>query len=386
MWGEAAMLAVGMLRGEKDVRTFDVPAPFIREPDEVLVRVKEVGLDGTDLNIVKYQLQDIEEGRDRIILGHEAVGVVEKIGERVRRLVPGDVVVVTVRRGCGQCQPCLRNQSDMCLTGLFTERGIHKLDGFLAQYAVDREQYMIKIPKKYARIAVLLEPLSIVEKGIQQIRIIQSRLPWLCEHKDHGFMSQQWGGCKVALVVGAGPLGLLATALIRMAGAQAYVVDVVPEHHLKVHLISDMGAKYIDGRDKSPEDIVKICCEAGGELNVIFEAAGSADTALRLIPFMSRGSIFVMTGIPRGDLEIKLDAAELVRQLVRFNQVIVGSVNSNRRHFEMALRHLGKINTRYHNMLEEMISRRFSLSEYQEAFAAPGPAHTKTVVEVEKWT
>lgn len=217
------MFAVGMFRGEDGIRTFDAPLPVIKEPDEVLIRVKEVGLDGTDLNIVRYNLQDMQDGSDRIILGHEAVGVVEEVGEKVKRLAPGDVVVVTVRRGCGKCEPCRRNQSDMCLTGLYTERGIHKLDGFLTEYAVDHEQYMIKIPRRHAQIAVLIEPLSIAEKGIQQLRIIQSRMPWLCEHKSHNFLSQQWGGCKVALVIGAGPLGLLATALIRMAGAYTYV-------------------------------------------------------------------------------------------------------------------------------------------------------------------
>jgi threonine dehydrogenase-like Zn-dependent dehydrogenase len=171
------MFAVGMLRGKPGVHHFEIPKPEIKQPDEVLVRVKEVGLDGTDFGIVKQGTPDIAEKRSEMVMGHEMVGMVETVGSEVKSLAPGDPVAMTVRRGCGICYPCLHNQSDMCLTGLFTERGIHKLDGFLTQYVVDREQYLAKIPPELVKLAVFTEPLSIVEKGIEQIRIIQSRLP-----------------------------------------------------------------------------------------------------------------------------------------------------------------------------------------------------------------
>ncbi|MBI4302742.1 MAG: alcohol dehydrogenase catalytic domain-containing protein [Chloroflexi bacterium] len=379
------MLAVGMLRGKPGVHSFEVPMPEIKRPDEVLIRMKEIGLDGTDFNIVRYNLQDIAEGRNEIVLGHEGVGVVEEVGSEVKSLAPGDIVAITVRRGCEECQPCLHNQSDMCMTGRFTERGIHKLDGLLTRFVVDQEQYIVKVPPEIKRLAVFTEPLSIAEKGVEQIRIIQSRLPWYCPHAEHGFLSKDWGGCKVALVIGAGPLGLLTTALLRLAKAYIFVADIVPEDHPKVHLIKDMRVKYIDARAKTPEEVVNLCCSPTGELNIILEASGAADTALRLIPFMSRSSIYVMTGIPRGELKIELDAAELVRQVVRYNQVIVGSVNSNRRHFEMALKDIGDINERLHGMLNEMITRRFRLEDCQKAFTLDDPKHIKTVIEVEPW-
>ena len=199
------MLAVGMVRGQPGVHAFELPMPEIKQPDEVLVRVKEVGLDGTDFNMVRYGLQDIAEGHNEMAMGHEMVGVVEAVGSAVTSLAPGNPVTMTVRRGCGQCQPCLHNQSDMCMTGLYTERGIHKLDGFLSQFTVDQEQYIVTVPAGSVKLAVLTEPLSIVEKGIEQIRTIQSRLPWACTHPEHTFLSRNWGGCKTALVVGAGP-------------------------------------------------------------------------------------------------------------------------------------------------------------------------------------
>ncbi len=380
------MLAVGMLRDKPGVHDFELPMPEIKEPDEVLIRIKEVGLDGTDYNTVRYNLQDIADGRDSIALGHEGVGVVEAVGRGVTSVVPGDVVVITVRRGCGLCEPCDHNQSDMCTTGLFKERGIHKLDGLLTQFVVDKEQYIIKVPPEAVKLAVLTEPLSIVEKGIQELRIIQSRIPWFCPHTDHEWMSTDWGGCKVALVVGAGPLGLLATALIRMARAYTYVADILPDDHPKAKLVGVLDAHYVDVRSKSPEALVTFCCTPTGQLNVIFEASGAAEEALRLVPLMSRSSIYAMTGIPRGDIEIQVDAALLVRRIVRYNQVLFGSVNSNRRHFEMALKDIEPINQKFDHFMERLITRRIKLGDYQQAFSTTDPGQVKTVVEIEPWS
>ncbi len=378
------MLAVGMVRGKPGVHHFEIPKPEIKQADEVLVRVKEVGVDGTDFNLLRYGLQDIAEGRNEMAMGHEMVGVVEAVGSGVESLVPGDPVTITVRRGCGQCEPCRHNQSDMCMTGLYTERGIHKRDGFLTQFVVDQEQYMVKVPPELVKLAVFTEPLSIAEKGIEQIRVIQSRFPWSCPHPEHGFLSPEWGGCKTALVVGAGPLGLLATALLKLAGVNTYTSDIVSEASPKAHLVKHMGASYIDTRNVTPKKLVEQYC-AAGNLDIIFEASGAADTAVALINCMRRGSIYVMTGIPREELLIQLDAAQLVRQLVRYNQVVVGSVNSNRGHFEMALKDIGEMESRFNGMLSEMITHRFRLEDYQQAFALSDPKHIKTVIEVEPW-
>jgi threonine dehydrogenase-like Zn-dependent dehydrogenase len=271
------------------------------------------------------------------------------------------------------------------MTGLYKERGLHKFDGFLTEYVVDQEKYMVRIPPEFVKLAVFAEPLSIVEKAIEQVRLIQSRLPWSCSHPEHSFQSVEWGGCKTALVVGAGPLGLLATALIRLARARTYNTDILPEETVKAQLVKSMGAHYIDAGTKTPQEIVEICQRHDGHLQVMLDASGAAETGLRLVPLMSRSSIVVATGIPRGGTKIELDAAELVRQVVRFNMVIVGSVNSNRRHFEMALRDIGEVDSRYDGMLAKMITHRFPLKDYEEAFAATDSGHIKTVIEVEQW-
>ncbi|MFC2038482.1 alcohol dehydrogenase catalytic domain-containing protein [Chloroflexota bacterium] len=376
------MKALVMKRGETGAYITDIPKPQLNQADQVLVRVIEAGLDGTDYNMIKHNLQDITDDKNEIVMGHEMVGVVEETGGSVTSVVPGDTVVLTVRRGCGICQPCLHNQSDMCMTGLFTERGIHKKDGYFTEFVVDQEQYVIKVPDGLFGLAVFTEPLSIAEKGIAQLRTIQSRFPWSCEHEEHDYLSPDWGGCKSALVLGAGPLGILATSLLRLAGVRTFVADIVGKDSPKAHLVKHMEADYIDVNNRNPKEIVELCCGSSGRLDIVFEASGAAATAIELVNYMSRSSIYVMTGIPREEIIVSVDAAQLVRQMVRQNQVVVGSVNSNRTHFETALKDIPVINSRFHGMLEEMITHRYKLADGNRIFKGNEPGHIKSVIEI----
>lgn len=200
------MYAVGLEKGSQGLVVREMPRPFIEADDQVLVKVLRAGICGTDRNMVQWDEKDFPPGEDFLTLGHEAVGIVEAAGLGVKALSPGDTVVPTVRRGCGECACCLNGQSDMCCTGLYRERGIHKLHGYFTEYFVDQEQYLVKVPPGVGDLAVLTEPLSISEKSISQLRILQLRVPWLCLHREHQYGAEGWGHCKTALVVGAGPI------------------------------------------------------------------------------------------------------------------------------------------------------------------------------------
>lgn len=376
------MLAVGLKRNAKGIQEAQMPVPKITKPNEVLIKIKEAGICGTDFNMINYDSKDIAEGENFITLGHEMIGVVQKIGSEVKSLKEGDLVTVTVRRGCGLCNPCLYGQSDMCMTGLFKERGIHKLHGFLTKYIVDDEQYVVKVPKDLEKYGVFIEPLSIAEKGIEQIKIIQSRMPWSCAHPKHRFEEEEWGHCKTAVVIGAGPIGLLATCLLSLAGVNTYVVEIVDEESLKIQLVKKLGAHYINANGKKPQDIVNLCCSAG-TLDIIFEASGASDLAISLIPYMSRSSIYVMTGIPKGEKHTIFDAHAILRQIVRHNQVIVGSVNSNRNHFIMAINDIERINKKFNYILDKAITHRFKLSQYKEIFNLKNEDRIKIIVKVD---
>lgn len=373
------MFAVGLKNNVKGIQSFHIPKPAINEPTEVLVKIRQVGIDGTDFNMVKHDSKDIAENKNEIVLGHELLGIVEQTGNKAKGVKKGDFVTMTVRRGCNICPPCLHGQSDMCMTGLFTERGIHKIDGFLTECVVDDEKYILKLPRGLEKYGIFVEPLSIAEKGIEQIRLIQSRMPWACKHPNHSFDRNNWGDCKTAFVIGAGPLGILATCLLRLADVNTYVLERKEEEHIKIKTIKRLGAKYIDIRKVSIPDAFK----TAGNVNIIFEASGASEFAINMIPYMSRSSIYVMTGIPKGELHATFDAHAILRQIVRYNQVIVGTVNSNKRHFEMAIKDIQKINKKFGNILDSVVTHSFKLDQYQEYFNLQDKNQLKIAVDVD---
>ncbi|MCL4499470.1 MAG: alcohol dehydrogenase catalytic domain-containing protein [Actinobacteria bacterium] len=372
------MFAIGLKRGLEGIQRFEVEKPSIQQEKQVLVRVIETGIDGTDRHVVGANRFEPPGGEDFFILGHEAVGQVEEVGPAVRNLKVGDIVVPTVRRGCGLCAPCLHNMSDYCETGLFTERGIDRHHGYFTEYFADEEDYIVKVPEGVERLAVLTEPISINEKAIAEIRHIQERLPWACAHHEHRYDKPGWTGCKSALVIGAGSLGLLGLSLLRLDGMHAYVAEVAPEESLRVKLAKDMGARYINSKVESSAEIVEIT----GNLDIILEAAGATRLALELIPALGKNGVYVLTGIPQKEQEVCLDGSKMLRDVVSENQVVFGSVNSNRRHFEMALEHLPSLLESFGPIFSKFITDRYPITEYKKAFEAPDKESVKAVFEV----
>src|SRR5439155_312761 len=179
-------------------RLQEVPDPT-RRSGEVLVRVHEIGIDGTDAESLEGQYGEAPPGDDYLIIGHESLGRVETVTDGAEDLAPGDWVVAMVRRPDPvPCRNCAAGEWDMCLNGLYTERGIKGLHGFLAEYYVEQPRYLVKLPGELAAVGVLLEPLTIAEKAVDQIQRIQSRLVW---------------EPKRAVILRSGPVGLPAGSL-----------------------------------------------------------------------------------------------------------------------------------------------------------------------------
>ena len=323
------MYAVGITKEKKGIAHFDIPQPKIKNDNDVLVRNLQSGICGSDRSIVNHHLFDMNKG-NLMCLGHESFGRVEDIGPKVKSLKKGDYVSVTARRGCNECQSCLNGQSDMCFTGRFKERGLHKLHGFFTDYVVDLEEYIIKVPGKLKDIAVLAEPMSIVTKGVSQIMFVQSRLPWTCDptNKDSKDFS-----CRTAVVIGAGPIGFLATCLLRLNQINVHVLERKDEDNYRIKLLESIGAKYIDIRKVKLDEIPKIT----GNIDIIFEASGASELAINTIPHLGRNGVYIMTGIPRGELHATFDMNLMLRHIVRYNKIIIGTVNGNREHFVTGL-------------------------------------------------
>jgi len=264
--------------------------------------------------------------------------------------------------------------------GLFTERGIHKVHGFFTEYFVDDEEYIVRVPEGVEQLAVLVEPLSIAEKAVDEIKYIRAPVYWSYSHPDHSMESKEWGNCKLGLVVGAGPLGFLSAGVLRLNGVHTYVAEIVPEETPKIQLVKELGAHYINVRNRTAADVV----EETGHLDIIIEASGVSELALNLATGLARNGICVLTGIPRGEREVCLDGNLMARLLVRENQIVMGSVNSSRRHFALALNDLRALHENFGPTMRKVVSHRYPLADFKRAFEHREPGEIKSVFEVSK--
>ena len=365
------MKAVTLVPGTSTLALRELPEPSITAEDQVKARVIRVGICGTDREEASGGRALPPAGRAELVVGHEMLGRVVETGRAVRRLTAGDLVVFTVRRGCGACLPCAMGRSDMCLTGDYRERGIWGLDGYQAEIVVDSERYAVRVPPELESLGVLTEPLSVAEKAIDEaVRVQTARLP-------ESAARPYWLHGRRCLVAGLGPIGLLAAMSLRLRGAEVFGLDIVDEGSTRPRWLSDIGGSYIDARKVSPRSVQ----ETLGGMELLFEATGVASLELNLLDALDRNGIYVLTGIPGGDRPLQLQGAELIRRLVLGNQVMAGSVNASRDHFQMAVDDLGRAHARWPGHVETLITDRRPAGDFQKALASHDADEIKVTLE-----
>ncbi len=312
---------------------------------EVLLRTLVVGIDGTDREIAIGDYGEPPEREEGLTIGHEALAQVEKVGENAGDFAVGELVVPTVRRGCGTCVSCLNGESDMCFTGLYKERGIKGLNGYMSEFFLETPDNLVPVPKGIGIEAVLTEPLSVALKAIKQCLTIQGRIRWACQ-------AGPSMGCKSALVAGTGTLGILATLLLRNLNMEVTCLGRSTEDAPDVTIIKRAGADYINTRNNHwKQSLID-----GPPFDLMLEATGVPRLAFSLLEYLNLNGIYVMLGIS-GDTEgFNIDGGQLMNRLVLGNQVIFGSVNSNRRHFERALEAMRSINEKWEGILPSLIT------------------------------
>jgi threonine dehydrogenase-like Zn-dependent dehydrogenase len=368
------MKAITLTPGTTRLNLVEMSEPVVMSQDEVKVRILRVGICGTDREEVAGGRALAPQGRTELVIGHEMLGQVVEIGTSVTRVKQGDYAVFTVRRGCGQCLPCSMNRSDMCLTGRYRERGIWGLDGYQAEYAVDREQYIVRVPNDLEPVGVLTEPLSVAEKAIDEsVRVQSARLP------DAAAMPN-WLYGRRCLVAGLGPIGLLAALALRLRGARVYGLDVVDPKSARPQWLDHIGGTYVDGRNVPPDKVDREL----GQMDLIFEATGVESLEFNLLDALGKNGIYVLTGIPGGDRPIRLDGAELIRRLVLGNQVMIGSVNAARGHFQMAVDDLAYARLAWGDHVTRLISHFHPYNEFQHSFMKHEADEIKVVLEWEQ--
>lgn len=351
------MKAIAIVPGTTEVSLIDTDEPQIGAPDEVKIKMLQVGICGTDREEAAGGRADAPPGMNRLIIGHEMFGQVVEVGTAVTKVKAGDYGVFMVRRGCGQCAACTNGRSDMCYTGDYTERGIKEADGYQAEFVVDKEQYLVPVPAEMKDVGVLTEPMSVAAKAIDEAALIQrARLG--------GFeQDANWYAGKRALVAGIGPIGLLAAFALRLRGAEVYGMDIVDEDSLRPQVLKQIGGNYIDGRKLKVTDIDERC----GEMDFVFEATGIAQLEFQLIDTMATNGIYVATGIPAGGRPLTVEGASLMQQLVLKNQVMLGSVNASLHHYQMAVDDLGASLKQWPAALNAVITEKIPYQNFDAA-------------------
>jgi threonine dehydrogenase-like Zn-dependent dehydrogenase len=358
------MKAIVVKPGEKDsIHMRDMPDPKMK-PDQVAVKMIRVGLCGTDAEINHGLYGRPPEGDEFLILGHENLGVVEEVGKKVKGWKTGDLVVSTVRRPCGRCPQCKAGENDMCSSGLYTERGIMRRHGFMAQYYVESPTFLNKIPKEIRDFAVLLEPMSVVQKGIDHTYLLQHRL-------------KGWKP-RFGMVLGAGPIGLLAAAVLRVRGLRTVVVGREDPTDFRARIVKSLGAEYVSVASKTLHDVPK----ETGYPDIVIEATGVSRVVFDAMEILGPNGVLCLLSVTGGDT-MNAEPIDLINQrLVLGNQVVFGSVNANPRHFRQGVKDFVTINKKWPGVMNRLLTDRIPWENHRKWFTERGTG-IKSTLEIQ---
>lgn len=352
------MKAIAVTPTTKQVSIVNQTEPALLSPTDVKLRMIEAGVCGTDREICAFEYGTPPAGMDHLVIGHESLGEVIEIGAKVTRVKVGDLVVPMVRRPCphDNCMACRSSRQDFCFTGDFTERGIKQQHGFMAQFIVDDEKYMNLVPTDMRDVAVLVEPLTIAEKGLAEVWNIQQRLPWSCPVAP----GKAQAHCHKAVVLGAGPVGLLGAMALVNADFDTYVYAREPAPNPKASVLELIGAKYFSAETHSLEALAA----AVGNVDLVYEATGASRLAFDMIQHLGTNGIFVFTGVPGRKAPVEVDTDLMMRNLVLKNQVVFGTVNAGRESFEASIRDLQVFKNTWPQAVQALITGRFPMNDY----------------------
>lgn len=318
-------------------RLEDIPEPDGRE-GSVLVEAIAVGVCGTDAEIVNGNYGWAPPGKKRLVLGHESLGRVADPGTSTG-LKKGDLVVGIVRRPDPvPCPNCAVGEWDMCRNGQYTERGIKEHDGFMSELWRIEPEYAMRVDPSLGLLGVLLEPTTVVAKAWEQVLAVGQRAFW---------------EPRTVLVTGAGPIGLLAALLGKQHGLEIHVLDRI-DAGPKPQLVRALGAVYHSG------DLN----ELGFEPDIVIECTGVGQVIADSISVIGAGGVVCLTGVGSGGRTGTLPIADAAARAVLKNNVVVGSVNANKRHWYKANEALARADRSW---LAQLVTRRERPADFTKA-------------------
>ena len=367
------MRAVAVVPGTREVRLVTQPVPSLTSPTDVKLRILEVGVCGTDREICSFEYGTPPSGSEHLVIGHESLGEVVEVGLGATGVRVGDLVVPMVRRPCphDHCRACRTGRQDFCFTGDIRERGIKEAHGFMTEFVVDDARYMNVVPKDLRSVAVLVEPLTIAEKALIQLWELQHRLPWDCPH----VAANGRGHCHNAVVLGAGPVGLLGAMAFAVAGFQTYVYSAEPEDHWKAGLVSSFGGTFVSAKSHTIDQLR----ERVGNIDLAYEATGNSRVTFDLLRALGTNGIFVMTGVPGHKGPAPVDTDGLMRNMVLKNQIVLGTVNAGQDAFQAAIHDVGTFMRRWPEAVRALITGRHPVEAHRELLLGT-PTGVKNVI------
>jgi len=349
------MEAIGIRTGASEPEVLDVPRPE-PGPGEALVRTLRVGVDGTDHEVIEGGHGGFPEGEEYLVLGHEAVGVVEE--SNGDKFEAGDVVVPTVRRppSGGENGYFERGEADMAPPEATVERGIDGAHGFMSEYFVSEERFLVGIPAELASFGFLIEPISVTEKALEQAYASRSTFHWEPE---------------TALVLGNGSLGLLTVAML-VDEMEVYCLGRRDRPDPTIEFIEARGATYVDSRETPVEEIPEVHEHA----DLVCEGTGYAKHAITSLYALAPNGVAALLGIP-DTWEFEIDGGRFHREFVMENKAMIGSVNSGPRHFQAATDTLANLPA---DALDALVTRIVDYRDPARAFET-GDDIIKTAVQ-----
>ncbi len=348
------MKAIAVIPGTPgSAHLVEMPKPSIDEIADgrgVLVKVLRVGVDGTDKEINNAEYGAPPPGSDFLVIGHEGFGVVEEVGANVHELKAGDYVVATVRRPGSSIYDVI-GTNDMTTDDVYYERGINLRHGFLSEYYVDDAEFIVKVPRGLKDVGVLLEPMTVVQKGITQAYEIQRRL-------------KVWKP-KRAAVLGAGTIGLLATLVFRLRGLDVVTFGRSAKPYLNSDLVDELGATYVSTNDSA---VNQYAAEHGG-FDIIFEATGFSPIVFDAMQALAKNGVLVLSSVTGGDRMVEVPADKINLDFVLGNKVMVGTVNANRSYFESGVQDVSAALLEYGEWLSKLLTHPVNgLENFEELF------------------
>lgn len=331
-------------------------------PDEVRVRVRRVGVCGTDREIISGKYGTAPAGADELVIGHEALGTVDAVGGNVADFKPGDLVVPMVRRPDG-CPCCRAGQPDMCRWQDYTERGIREANGYMVEHFIEHPGYLVPVPAALEPVAVLVEPLTVVEKAVRQADLIQRRLA--C-----------WQPA-TAIVLGAGPVGLLGTLLLRARGIEVYTLARAAAPNPAADVVAACGAHYVSTRETPLADLARSL----PNVDLILEATGVSALAFEAMTVLGINGVLVLLSVTGGDATAPVPTDAINHGFVLGNKVTVGSVNAAREDFQNGVAHLATFEHQWPGLTARLITHRLRGFDEANQIGTAAGAGIKTVVE-----